>query len=966
MPPSVDQTFDYLALIGLGPADLERLWIPDLHEVIKKRKKEWTGQAINPLYQQQARANLERVRQLEQLLNAPEAFQTYVSYLREVLASQREGHEQELGELISIATAGRRQPLTTTQRELLCREAEERGIPVNIVHELVTRLKLEVVAPESVSGAPQVPYRQPAMERALLAQINRSLKVLGKRSFYEALDLPAGENLSRIAASARLQFEKWSKSLPKTAECVAWEKSMQACLTYLKDEDSRQKYDRGLFNARLDEFLRQVDLVLAAGRLTRESHVQLARVGVQEFGLMSAEVNQCILARGAARGVPVTKPVQVSVQLEGQVRCNRCFGWTPARAATCTHCAGSLIRTCKNPSCGRPVPPGRKVCEHCKLPVGRGGQYAELLKLADLLLDSGIIKPALDACRFAAQALPGPEIDRRVERGTKIRTLLADLRLAISEHRWLAAQKRLQELTVLAPRFAQSGIPTLEEVTQRLVQWRQKLNQLSQQIEDPNTIPELLELLAAWRDAPDLSTRCLILAEKLEAEGKFTAALSLARGVESLGDWKEAARPLVLRLQDLAGHARESEARRDDARRDWERAWNDNRLYSAERAVSVLRELGDDLVSAADAESLRQRLEKVRQEVAAIQQLPPDTSSDQVIARHLVLLRECRDCRESLAALQQLNPAPPESPLNLTVTLEGNRRRIQWSPPAGGKLPSGYVVQRAWGRFGPRQTEAPFIAFPQAGAAASAVTAGTSGGYQFLDEEVAHSGDILRYSVQAVLRGTLETGGHILREYLVQSAPLVSDGILIWHEALGLRARTCVNLTSSGVELQWHRPAGVRELILERWRGQRDEPQPQIERLSGVEGALHRDFTVEPFVPYTYRLRCVYDGPHGEFITAGVCVTAQILKSASDPVAEIPVARSEAALPVAINGEHPLPRESEALTAIVEQAPPLSESESGPRSADDRSNEDPSADHQNPLRRFGLWPPREANSATRP
>ena len=266
MPTPVDQNFDYLALIGLGPADLERLWLPDLQELIKRRKKEWTGQAINPLYQQQARANLERVRQFEQLLQQPEAFQTYVSYLREVLASRRVEQEQELGELISVATCGRKQPLTTTQRELLCREAEERGIPVGFVAELITRLKLEVIPQELETGGPRLPYHQPAMERALLSQINRSLKVLGKKSFYEALDLPANENLSRIAASARLQYEKWSKSLPKTAECVAWEKSMQACLTYLKDGDSRQRYDRALVNERIDEFLRQVDRVLAAGR----------------------------------------------------------------------------------------------------------------------------------------------------------------------------------------------------------------------------------------------------------------------------------------------------------------------------------------------------------------------------------------------------------------------------------------------------------------------------------------------------------------------------------------------------------------------------------------------------------------------------------------------------------------------------------------------------------------------------
>jgi hypothetical protein len=949
---AVDLTFDYLALIGLVPADLEKFWLPDIQELIKKRKKEWTGQAINPLYQQQARSNLERVRQFEQLLQSPESFQAYVNILRELLASRREEQEQEIGELINVATGGRRNVLTFPQRELLGREADERGIPVTIVDDLIKRLGLEIVPTEKEAdaGGLRLPYREPAMDKAILAQINRTLKVLGKKSFYEALDLSAKESPARIKGAARLQFEKWSKSLPKTAECVAWEKSMQACLTYLQDEEAKERYDRALFNERLDEFLRRVDLTLAAGRLTREAHVLLSRLGVQEFGLMSAEVNQCILVRGVARGVPVTKPVQVSVQLEGQVRCARCFAWTPARSRNCIHCSGSLLRTCRNPSCNQPLLPGAKVCSHCGLSAAKGGQYAELLKLCDLLLDGGSAKAALDTCRLAAQALSGVQIDRRVARATEIRKLNAALRSAIAERRWLAVEQHLQKLAPLAPRFAQPGIPTLEEVVQRLSQWRQTLEQLAagETQEAPAAIASLLEILSLWRDAPDLGLRSLQVCRRLESQSRYEEALRLAEALVAFPECQKEAVAVVSRLQELVQRHRETTAEFNEGRRNWQRAWADRRFYAADRALSAMHERGDESVSEADTALLRQKLAQVRDDVQTIQQLAASgVASDELISRHLAVLRECRDCRESLSALQQLTPLPPEAPRNLKVTLQGNRRLVQWQTPPGDKLPSGYVVQRAWGRSGSKQAEMAFLP----------LTTGSRSGelcgeLQFLDDEVVHSGDILQYSVQAAFRGAHEVEGHILREYTVLSAPTVSESILIWHETLGLKARSI----AGAIELQWHRPAGVREILLERWPGHRDDAPQQPERIAGIDAPLYRDTSVAPETPCTYRLRCVYDGPQGEFITPGVCVSARLTASGGQMEALAETAPPAAGNPheaAVVNGTASLTSTNpQDLTSIVESAPLLP------------VVEEPEQDHVNPLKRFGIWPPHPEESQT--
>ena len=51
-----DPSFDYLELLELEPAEASRLGPKGLRDRIRQKKKEWTAQEVNPLYQQSARA----------------------------------------------------------------------------------------------------------------------------------------------------------------------------------------------------------------------------------------------------------------------------------------------------------------------------------------------------------------------------------------------------------------------------------------------------------------------------------------------------------------------------------------------------------------------------------------------------------------------------------------------------------------------------------------------------------------------------------------------------------------------------------------------------------------------------------------------------------------------------------------------------------------------------------------------
>lgn len=914
MSTTFDETFDYLTMLGLDPAAVRRMDVSALRDAIKAKKKEWTLQAINPLYQQGARANLERAKHFEQILSDPAALEAYVSYIQEVQAGNRKQQETEVARLVSLAVGVGDSPksLTSGQRDLIVKEAQRRGLPADLVEDVLRARGLAIH--EAPVIAATLPYQEPAMDSTLLAQINKHLHVLGKKSFYELLDVPVRTSPGKLNSIAGILYSKWSKALPKTNTCVAWEKSLQACMTYLKDEESKERYDRALFNERLDEFVWRIDLVLAGGKLARESHVQLAQAGVQEFGLTQALANQCITRRAAAKGVALSKPVLVTVKLQGQVQCARCHHWNPETQARCIGCGASLVQTCRNPHCGHAFGAAAKVCERCHLPSSKGAQFAALLQLIDASLNVGNARTALDACRLAQQILPLPALDERLERAGQVRVLAAGIRRAAARKQWTKVLHDLPQLLLISPNWSQPGVPQLEKITEHLHEIQQRMAQLPDSAEPGAAARFLMELLAQWTDNQELIHKLSAMTGVLDSQGDFETALEIVKRLVELQPDNADHRDRSVQYAQKVSVAREQTARREQALNTFQRSFAGRRLYAAERALQTLDELEatDDI--AEDAASLRRQLAEIRTEIESIKQTSPaEISRDALIERYLSLLQRCRDCREALAALQNAAPESPSPPRGVKVAASGNRRLVSWQPPGEGKQPGAYVVQRSLMRPGSRQPEQQYVT----------VYEGT--GLHFVDDEIVHSGTIVRYTVHSLLRGRLEVEGNLLQEYAVTSPPVFAEPLLVWQEVLGLRSTG----DPRGVALHWHRPSGARQVVIERWPGGRDERPQQPDLLTATGESHLLDEELDEKQTYTYRMRCVYDGAQGEFITPGVTLTSAAGQSAVANASPTPAAV-----------ETP---EDDGIAEILKHAPP----ETSPEAKAERGT----------LKRFGLWPP---------
>ncbi len=595
----IDTNIDYYEMLDLDARALAQRGVAGLKEVISEKRKEWTSQAVNPLYQQAARANLvyalrdpiganlDRIRKFEKMLDQQPALQEYTKQISQLQKVKRQRHEREIGQLLRAAIGTSKQ-LNPRQRELLIKHAANEKIPESVIDEVIAKLGVQIRKDQRLAvGPPMLPYKTPAMDPTVLSQLNNWLRVLDVRSFYELLDLPAKTTASTIQSTARLLHGKWSKVLPKNSECVAWEKSLQSCVTYVKDAKAKAKYDNALFNERIDRFAQRIDLVLAGGQTTRETQVELTCVGVREFGLTSEQVNQCVQARAVAAGVTIDKPVAISVQMQGQVNCGRCYAWNPSKNGRCWNCAGSLVRRCQNPSCRKRLPSAAKRCDRCALPAAMGSHYAELLTIADTALSRGDFASALDACRAARRILPSQIINAKMRRAGKIRALIETAKRQFALRALSAAHESVTHLVQLASDWNRSAsrnrvngrfgvgtngsngstnngnaihvtqwvlqgpdrLPTPEQLSERMTRLRTHLETADANADPPAAADRCGEVLTQWSDCSYAYQKLRRLCETLAKDGELRLSMKHARQLLTIHPGDAVLKKWVVRLQ---------------------------------------------------------------------------------------------------------------------------------------------------------------------------------------------------------------------------------------------------------------------------------------------------------------------------------------------------------------------------------------------------------------------------------
>lgn len=753
---SPDLQFDYLKVLGLDIDVGVQLDPAALQERIRHKKKELTAQAVNPLYKDAARASLERLRDFERIIGDPKLREEFFRYRRHLDEVFLDRQRDSIRQWVAIASAGRRS-VTTSQLEWIARHASAERPSASFVAEILRQMNVEVRSGDA-PAPPVIPYREPALDRTILRQIHEWLGILGKGSLYELIDQPERASPVRLISSAQNLFAKWSKVLPKTSLTVAWEKSLQACLTYLKDDDVKAKYDRALYNHRLDQFLQRIDLVLEGGRLGTTEMLHLTRIGLTEFGLTGDAIEESVKARSLARGVTAEEIGPLTVRIDAMVQCRRCRALNPRDLHTCDQCGSSLERVCENPSCRHELSVAAKSCPSCGLSVARGRQFAELLRLVDVLLTRGLANAALEAARLAGQILSDDAVRLRIERATAIRVAVVSLRKAAARHAWTRVFNDLSSLLAMAPDFQDDDIPSLEQLAQAEEERLDRLHAIDVMTDPVERARQMIDLLSEWTDSPRVIDAIRQMAHRFAESRNERAAVQLAQRLLPFLPANDVLHREAAAWRELAVQNQEHRQQQRQLADTFQTALHQRRLYHAER---LLAEFQGEVPSAlrASMKSLQDELAQVQEELAAVRRREQEgASADELMERHYRILANCRDCRESLAALQSLEPDPPLPPRSPVVEVVGPARVIRWGPPEG-KRPTRYLVER--------------LAIDDNDRHAPSAQAETGDTY-WRDETPLPAGIMAKYVVTSVLEGRTEVGGSTLRTWTRRSPPVAA------------------------------------------------------------------------------------------------------------------------------------------------------------------------------------------------
>ena len=133
------------------------------------------------------------------------------------------------------------------------------------------------------SGTPMADRAQP-LDKSTEKIIEENLKVLGKSSLYDFLDLPAGSDLNVLQECTHHKDAEVRKFSQKDAKTTASGTLVGHCISIFKTEENRRSYDRSLTLSRLQELHADLD-VAGIGKRVHAEYVSILMKSALKLGM---------------------------------------------------------------------------------------------------------------------------------------------------------------------------------------------------------------------------------------------------------------------------------------------------------------------------------------------------------------------------------------------------------------------------------------------------------------------------------------------------------------------------------------------------------------------------------------------------------------------------------------------------------------------------------------------------------
>ena len=332
------ENFYILLELSIDPPETDPAVI---EKQIKRKKAEWSKLRNHPTKGLQAQKNISLIPEMEKVMLDPEKRAEELEAAKGEIQKGRESKYPEIDRHIDILMGK-----GYIAREEAIKLANRHGLSENVIQDRINRKKQEkfghidraislrmdkgyiteaeisklakryslsedevrkrVRCPIKKDDKEKVEGEPRHIDKSLEKSINDNLKILGKNSLYNFLDLPESADLESLRAQAGRKKKELASISKKDASVTAGNTLAGHCMTIFKTDESRNAYDITLARSRLAALDSDIDIAAINGKVRYEYYDVLLQKAL-EFGMDQQEADAYISAYCSRKGYKIEK-----------------------------------------------------------------------------------------------------------------------------------------------------------------------------------------------------------------------------------------------------------------------------------------------------------------------------------------------------------------------------------------------------------------------------------------------------------------------------------------------------------------------------------------------------------------------------------------------------------------------------------------------------------------------------------
>jgi len=428
---------NYYILLDLDPSVTDEAAI---NTAIIKKQQAWSADRNHPTKGNIAQQNLSKLAQIKSVMGDPSLRRQEAEEAKKLKIAQEQEKNKDLINAGSILVKNG-EILESELESLLKKSKFKNFTKEEALRILKARLKKEEVSTFKDDGIK-------ALDDSVMKTMRADLNLLKKKDLFDFLGLSPTSSPSVLVAKGSELYNIFSRNANKTAEVTAGTSLASTSQTYLKDEDTKKRYQKSLEIESLSGVYELVDIAASNDKIVDAEQFQRLVKECANKGMLVDRAEYYIHEYCKKKSYGLMKAGEKAVY-KSQIQCNVCYHLNDQSANNCGYCSSPLKIEC--PKCKHKANSIEKACIKCGFLIGDMPNAIYLIRDAKVELMKGNSREAESLIEKAEHYWPGnpSAVDLKVQinkKADQLKTLLSDIDKLACDKKYVSLKVKLGEL----------------------------------------------------------------------------------------------------------------------------------------------------------------------------------------------------------------------------------------------------------------------------------------------------------------------------------------------------------------------------------------------------------------------------------------------------------------------------------------------------------------------------------------